>query len=103
MPKTMYPHPGLYVNVFHIFCFVSHSGSCDFERASLCTWSNVPNGNTTGKDDFDWDLNSGSTSSWGTGPTVDHTLGTAQGIVSTLSLSRSQPASCYAESCYISL
>eukprot|EP00794_Sanderia_malayensis_P017044 gene17044-18759_t len=52
-------------------------GSCNFEMNSFCTWRNVPNSNTT--DDFDWTLNSGSTSSWGTGPSVDHTLGTALG------------------------
>ena len=55
------------------------AGSCDFEYGSLCTWSNVPNGNTTGRDDFDWETNSGSTISFGTGPGVDHTLGTALG------------------------
>eukprot|EP00795_Rhopilema_esculentum_P012712 gene12712-3431_t len=54
-------------------------GSCDFEYGSFCTWNNVANGNQTGQDDFDWERNSGSTSSYGTGPTVDHTVGTALG------------------------
>ena len=56
-------------------------GSCDFEYGSFCTWDNVLNGNTTGRDDFDWDTVSGSTISYGTGPKVDHTLGTALGKV----------------------
>ena len=55
-------------------------GACDFESQSFCTWNQVPNKfNTSGYDDFDWVLGSGSTPSYGTGPTVDHTKGTALG------------------------
>ena len=57
-------------------------GSCDFESQSFCGWDQVPNKkNVTGFDDFDWILNSGSTPSWSTGPTVDHTKGTALGNI----------------------
>lgn len=55
-------------------------GACDFESQSFCTWNQVSNKfNTSGYDDFDWVLGSGSTPSYGTGPTVDHTKGTALG------------------------
>ena len=47
-------------------------GDCDFETG-FCSWSNVDN------DDFDWLLHKGETPSWNTGPTVDHTLNTANG------------------------
>ncbi|XP_019632083.1 PREDICTED: MAM and LDL-receptor class A domain-containing protein 2-like [Branchiostoma belcheri] len=50
----------------------SNPGSCDFENGP-CTYTNDPN------DDFDWTEKRGSTSSTGTGPTTDHTTGTAQG------------------------
>ncbi|XP_071486327.1 MAM and LDL-receptor class A domain-containing protein 1-like [Diadema antillarum] len=48
-------------------------GDCDFE-SGFCTWTNDPTG-----DMFDWILGSGGTPSIGTGPSVDHTLGTALG------------------------
>ncbi|XP_013393211.1 MAM and LDL-receptor class A domain-containing protein 1 [Lingula anatina] len=48
-------------------------GNCDFE-VDTCTWTNVGSG-----DKFDWTLSSGSTSSGGTGPSVDHTVGSAAG------------------------
>ncbi|EDO47787.1 predicted protein [Nematostella vectensis] len=55
-------------------------GSCDFEQKSLCSWVNVKNANrSVGLDDFDWILGSGDTASYQTGPSVDHTLGTATG------------------------
>ena len=57
-----------------------YTGSCDFEQKSFCTWLNVPNANrSVGLDDFDWTLGSGSTPSWQTGPSSDHTTGTAVG------------------------
>lgn len=57
-----------------------NTGSCDFEQKSFCTWLNVPNGNrSVGLDDFDWTLGSGSTPSFRTGPSSDHTTGTAVG------------------------
>lgn len=40
---------------------------CDFEE-DLCGFTNALNGND---DDFDWLRNTGSTSSYGTGPSVD--------------------------------
>ncbi|XP_069133150.1 MAM and LDL-receptor class A domain-containing protein 1-like [Argopecten irradians] len=49
-------------------------GECDFETG-LCSWKNVQN---TG-DQFDWTIKQGQTSSTGTGPSSDHTVGTAAG------------------------
>jgi len=49
-------------------------GSCDFE-SGMCTWSNDHTG-----DDFDWLRNRGDTTSKLTGPVVDHTLGTKEGM-----------------------
>ncbi|CAF4185562.1 unnamed protein product, partial [Rotaria sp. Silwood2] len=49
---------------------------CTFEE-DLCNWINGQNGVV---DDFDWLRNSGSTPSSGTGPSVDHTYGTPEGI-----------------------
>ncbi|XP_013397768.1 MAM and LDL-receptor class A domain-containing protein 1-like [Lingula anatina] len=51
----------------------TNPGACDFETG-LCTWTNVQAG-----DQFDWTQGNGGTSSSGTGPTIDHTLGTAAG------------------------
>ncbi|XP_067654505.1 MAM and LDL-receptor class A domain-containing protein 2-like [Haliotis asinina] len=47
--------------------------SCTFEKG-YCSWTNLQ-----GQDDFDWTLNSGSTSSLYTGPSSDHTLATSAG------------------------
>ena len=64
-----------YFKIFYIT-----AGSCDFEEKSFCTWLNVPNANrSVGLDDFDWTLGSGSTPSYLTGPSTDHTTGTAVG------------------------
>jgi hypothetical protein len=52
------------------------SGVCTFQE-DLCSWINGQNGVV---DDFDWLRNSGATSSLGTGPTVDHTFGTPEGL-----------------------
>lgn len=52
------------------------SDVCTFEE-DLCSWVNGQNGVV---DDFDWLRNSGATPSVGTGPNVDHTLGTPQGF-----------------------
>ena len=52
------------------------AGVCTFQE-DLCNWINGQNGVV---DDFDWLRNSGSTPSFGTGPTVDHTLGTPEGV-----------------------
>lgn len=49
--------------------------TCTFEE-DLCGWVNGQNGVV---DDFDWMRNSGSTPSYGTGPSVDHTYGTPDG------------------------
>ncbi|CAH3118157.1 unnamed protein product [Pocillopora meandrina] len=48
---------------------------CAFEETGLCGWSDEKS-----VDNFDWTRQSGSTSSSGTGPTFDHTLGTAKGF-----------------------
>ena len=48
-------------------------GDCSFEKGR-CSWLEV-----RATDTFDWILGYGSTSSFGTGPPSDHTLGTAQG------------------------
>ena len=45
---------------------------CTFE-SNQCGWTN------TDKDNFDWKRKQGSTPSIGTGPSVDHTLGTNKG------------------------
>jgi hypothetical protein len=47
--------------------------SCDFET-DQCSFSN-----DIGDDDFDWIRSSGGTTTLGTGPTADHTVGTSQG------------------------
>eukprot|EP00057_Strongylocentrotus_purpuratus_P007164 XP_011661638.1 PREDICTED: MAM and LDL-receptor class A domain-containing protein 1-like [Strongylocentrotus purpuratus] len=47
-------------------------GSCDFENG-MCMWSNID------ADSFDWLRYQSSTPSTGTGPNVDHTLGTSSG------------------------
>lgn len=47
-------------------------GDCNFE-SGMCTWVN------TKGDVFDWTRNSGTTPSFQTGPSVDHTLGTKFG------------------------
>ncbi|CAF4086941.1 unnamed protein product, partial [Rotaria sordida] len=49
---------------------------CTFEE-DLCNWINGQNGVV---DDFDWLRNSGSTPTIGTGPSIDHTLGTSNGM-----------------------
>lgn len=41
----------------------------------MCTYDN-----TQAEDQFDWLRNAGATTSWRTGPSVDHTLGTALGM-----------------------
>ena len=51
----------------------SSPGSCNFENGR-CTWTNAQTG-----DDFDWRVGSGTTSTFGTGPSKDHTTGTARG------------------------
>lgn len=46
---------------------------CDFEYG-LCTWEQITS------DQFDWQRNRGPTSSYGTGPTQDHTTGAPSGF-----------------------
>ena len=59
--------------------FLRIVGSCTFELG-LCTWRNQQNGNNkTIQDEFDWTLGSGSTYSYYTGPSSDHTTGSALG------------------------
>ncbi|XP_072014818.1 MAM and LDL-receptor class A domain-containing protein 1-like [Amphiura filiformis] len=57
-------------------CDKSSDISCDFEGSgsgSICGWSQDPG------DDFDWTLDQAGTGSAGTGPSFDHTTGTAAG------------------------
>lgn len=54
--------------------FLSLSGVCDFDYKDLCNWVNVK-----GTDDFDWTLEYSSTTTYGTGPSYDHTLNTYRG------------------------
>ncbi|CAF0808194.1 unnamed protein product, partial [Brachionus calyciflorus] len=58
--------------------------NCNFEEYSICAWSHSKEG------DFDWLLNQGETDSWDTGPHVDVTLGTDEGVY--LYLESSYPA-----------
>lgn len=46
--------------------------NCTFEQG-LCSWTNLKG------DNFDWTRDHGGTSSWNTGPSVDHTTGTSKG------------------------
>ncbi len=52
----------------------SSAGLCDFENNDFCNWQNLKL-----IDDFDWTINSGPTSTLGTGPSIDHTLSTTEG------------------------
>ena len=54
----------------------ANSEVCTFQE-DLCSWTNGQNGVV---DDFDWLRNAGATPSSGTGPSVDHTFGTPQGM-----------------------
>ncbi len=47
---------------------------CDFEDTTLCGWTH------SGGDNFDWIRANGGTPSIGTGPSRDHTTGTALGL-----------------------
>lgn len=49
-------------------------GSCTFEDG-YCIWYNVDDS----RNDFNWELRTGGTASSNTGPSVDHTMGTAEG------------------------
>ena len=44
-------------------------------------------------DDFDWDIHYGETPSVGTGPSVDHTIGTAEGHYLFIEATGRQPES----------
>lgn len=56
---------------------------CNFEQAGLCSYVNINDNNT---DTFDWFRATGTTGSQGTGPSNDHTYGTAAGRDLTYSL-----------------
>ena len=51
------------------------SMGCDFESGDNCGW------NHDVTDDFDWMRDNGGTPTANTGPKVDHTTGTADGII----------------------
>eukprot|EP00057_Strongylocentrotus_purpuratus_P017081 XP_011671555.1 PREDICTED: MAM and LDL-receptor class A domain-containing protein 1-like [Strongylocentrotus purpuratus] len=61
--------------------------NCNFEDG-ICGYTQ-PNEDDTNEDDFDWFLNSGPTGTDGSGPSADHTKGTADGQY--LYLEASQP------------
>ncbi|EDO47788.1 predicted protein [Nematostella vectensis] len=82
-PKAVQCKNGNYVSSLQVCDFVNDCGvnddsdekgcaACDFEK-DLCGW------NDTSKGSFDWRRDRGGTPSANTGPTVDHTLGTALG------------------------
>ena len=48
-------------------------GACSFEDG-WCEWFDV-----VGEDHFNWTRHKGATPTAGTGPSVDHTLGTSEG------------------------
>jgi len=57
---------------------VTLTAECTFEyflgsQSSSCGWTQ------DGSDNFDWTRSKGSTASYGTGPSFDHTYGTSQG------------------------
>lgn len=58
-------------SVFYIFSG-NYPASCNFER-SICSWTQDK------LDKFDWTRANGHTSTYGTGPSRDHTRGTASG------------------------
>jgi hypothetical protein len=58
-------------------CNSISTGSCDFDTNRLglgCSWTNEQD-----LDDFDWEEGQGQTSTFGTGPSVDHTFGNKTG------------------------
>ena len=54
-------------------CPIRGIDDCDFETPNICGYTQDQT------DTFDWTRRSGSTPSAGTGPSVDHTLGTSTG------------------------
>lgn len=50
-----------------------YSGACTFE-GGICQWTQDKS-----EDDFDWQLTSGGTTSYLTGPSSDHTFGNSSG------------------------
>ena len=62
-----------FIILFNSYCiFVAF---CDFEDDKFCGYQQDVN------DNFDWTRQHGRTSSYGTGPTNDHTYGTTQGTI----------------------
>ncbi|XP_071504491.1 MAM and LDL-receptor class A domain-containing protein 1-like [Diadema antillarum] len=67
---------------------------CTFEDQTLCSWTQGTN------DDFDWQLQSGSTPSVGTGPPADHTTQTINGyyvVIDASSAGENQRARLYSD------
>ena len=60
---------------------------CDFEQKDMCGWTNV----VDNSDDFDWTLHHGSTSTAGTGPSVDHTTNSSSGYFVYIESSKALP------------
>ena len=76
----------LVYSVSYNFSNTTKFQKCDFEK-DQCGWTNVANS----ADDFDWERAQAETLSYGTGPIVDHTLGSSDGA--SLFLSREIDAS----------
>lgn len=53
-------------------------GDCDFEHLDFCSWTQET-GKSFFNDTFDWIIGSGKTSSYFTGPSIDHTTQSAGG------------------------
>ena len=63
----------VFLSYFPPYIFLVNTGSnCNFETG-LCSWKQ-----DVATDKFNWTRNQGSTSSVGTGPSTDHTLGTSK-------------------------
>ena len=54
---------------------VDDIAACDFDSKDLCSWANTADG-----DELDWELRQGSTSTYLTGPTYDHTTAVYNGF-----------------------
>lgn len=70
-------NPDIYYVFFFLyfcccFCFTGNVGyDCNFEQGVCSSWVQDKT------DTFDWTLQQGGTASSGTGPSIDHTLGTS--------------------------
>ena len=74
-------------------CFSRSSAAC---TAPLVTFDkNMGNFTQDGNDNFNWTRQKGSTGSFGTGPSNDHTIGNSSGKYPVLGVSHFDIASCF--------